>query len=1224
MKYLVFTLLFFAQIVAAQQTPFTCGVSDDDISPETIATMKNLTNLINERKQRVKAIDDFYICRVAVDIDYATFNKYKGDTLYIKNEVAEMIQKASKIYEKEISTKLVLVNVNFWKEQAKDPYYNISDIFQMLDKLRSSYSSSPLSRIAADVVMFLPSTGFTGAGGVASGKYNVSPWNGISTIAHEIGHNFGSPHTQSCNWPGGPIDYCYAVEGSCYTDALENLNGTIMSYCGRRFNTFHPLCIELMKTNSIARFLKISKILENITLPTTYSLNPSMFLQWKPINYAENYVIEISDDEQFGKVSFRDTTQKAAYILSQLERNQSYFLRIMPINRLGQGQWSNTMKITATTNFLAVPRLLSPQNNRINIDGNSLTFSFTPVDGASSYQLQYVSYSSGTTSYSFDAPSSTRSLTTNSLTLTLTAEAYAWRVRAMRGNEFGAWSEPFVFWTKPQQSSIDLINQSLNGYPLSFPINYFGNIGNNLQVTLKLFEESNLNILVQTKSWPLSVYANQSNYPYLLDNLKPNTNYLLRFEETNSDNNNIINMPTGIVRFVEKTFKTGAESKSSLLTYFNNGNTESLSRTLKKAVFTDDYVFVSSNEGLVRMKYDGKEGRLYNRTNTAGRISNTLLDIKTDSDGNLWVLSQISKRLAFSGVFPKTTYRLAKINPNTLQTIEQSDFYGANDASFTSFDANSKLLTSNSLVHSILKDSTKQVFSLPNSYSTSGNIQWAKTGFWQLLYNNSSQINEIVRFEQSSNKTTFFNRNNSRLSSSINQIFVDEQSNLWAIQNLSSQLLKYSESGGFEVIPNFNFSGTTRIIGSSKGVLYLFNISGLNREIYSYFEGNFKRIENIPHVSSSGSFDIDTKGNLWFWQADKLLRINPCGNIKTPILTVSNSQITPNEEVKLLAEGCTNVFWSWKTDGQTSQTLVAQNNNSLTIKPSQVVTYQAKCLDNGCSGDWSESKLINVLSLSITSLNSNKFCSNETIRLNPAITGKFSANNEFKAIIYNNTNRYLATVPSNNQLAIPQNIQNGKYWIKMQSTEPLVNSSDSVEVTIFKAPTAQITAINEMYLFDSTQVNITFSGTPPFKISYQGETLTSNLTTISRLFVSIEPRNYVFSISNLSDANCANGIINTRDIAVNVVVNPKFRNYWVQSFPNPVTENLNLHIYNKPGKELNYELYDMRGTLVLKDTLPIKSYLDKYSLDLSNYGAGVYFLKLNTGNRKEIRRIIKQ
>ncbi|MDZ4707736.1 MAG: CARDB domain-containing protein [Saprospiraceae bacterium] len=53
----------------------------------------------------------------------------------------------------------------------------------------------------------------------------------VNVITHEMGHNLGSPHTQSCTWPGGAIDNCANPEGTCAPGPRPIDGGTIMSYC---------------------------------------------------------------------------------------------------------------------------------------------------------------------------------------------------------------------------------------------------------------------------------------------------------------------------------------------------------------------------------------------------------------------------------------------------------------------------------------------------------------------------------------------------------------------------------------------------------------------------------------------------------------------------------------------------------------------------------------------------------------------------------------------------------------------------------------------------------------------------------------------------------------------------------------------------------------------------------------------------------------------------------
>ena len=77
----------------------------------------------------------------------------------------------------------------------------------------------------------------------------------VRVIAHEIGHNAGSPHTH-CYSP--PVDQCFNAQSGCYSGTPScppGGSGTLMSYChfsppngagcGSNLIEFHPTVVSL-------------------------------------------------------------------------------------------------------------------------------------------------------------------------------------------------------------------------------------------------------------------------------------------------------------------------------------------------------------------------------------------------------------------------------------------------------------------------------------------------------------------------------------------------------------------------------------------------------------------------------------------------------------------------------------------------------------------------------------------------------------------------------------------------------------------------------------------------------------------------------------------------------------------------------------------------------------------------------------------------------------------
>ena len=194
---------------------------------------------------------------IAIETDWEFTQVFDGDTEASSAYATILIGAASEIYSRDVFTTLKIVFLRVWAEN-NDPWNN-GGFGEFID-----FWNENMQDVQRDVAHFL--SGHPGGGGVAflpgvcqegfdygysSGMNGFFPyplehnndqnWD-IIVVCHELGHNFGSPHTHDYD---PPIDGCGL--GEC-----ENAeNGTLMSYCGQcpgdlanyRLE-FHPIVIE--------------------------------------------------------------------------------------------------------------------------------------------------------------------------------------------------------------------------------------------------------------------------------------------------------------------------------------------------------------------------------------------------------------------------------------------------------------------------------------------------------------------------------------------------------------------------------------------------------------------------------------------------------------------------------------------------------------------------------------------------------------------------------------------------------------------------------------------------------------------------------------------------------------------------------------------------------------------------------------------------------------------
>jgi len=184
-------------------------------------------------------MDENNCVQMYVEVDNDLYNTF-GSTAATTNYVTGAFSQVAILYANE-SVNLTISEMIVWN--TNDPYTGPST-GNYLDQFRNNLNGNYNGDLAHLV-------GNSGGGGIAyvdvlcnsvygvgysaiNNTYNNLPtysWT-VNVLAHEIGHNLGSPHTHNCSWSGGAIDGCGPEAG--YSEGCDGPlpnSGTVMSYC---------------------------------------------------------------------------------------------------------------------------------------------------------------------------------------------------------------------------------------------------------------------------------------------------------------------------------------------------------------------------------------------------------------------------------------------------------------------------------------------------------------------------------------------------------------------------------------------------------------------------------------------------------------------------------------------------------------------------------------------------------------------------------------------------------------------------------------------------------------------------------------------------------------------------------------------------------------------------------------------------------------------------------
>lgn len=182
--------------------------------------------------------------RVAYETDYEFTQLFGGNPSASAGYVATLASSLTSIYQRDVNARLSANYLRLWIDPF-DPWTSTSTSAQ-LNEFRGHWDSFMLG-VGRDLAHFLSGRSLGGGiaylpGLCAGVGYGLSAnlagfyptplldnsgqnWD-IYVIAHELGHNFGAPHTHSYS---PPLDGCGLATPDC--SAADQDIGTIMSYC---------------------------------------------------------------------------------------------------------------------------------------------------------------------------------------------------------------------------------------------------------------------------------------------------------------------------------------------------------------------------------------------------------------------------------------------------------------------------------------------------------------------------------------------------------------------------------------------------------------------------------------------------------------------------------------------------------------------------------------------------------------------------------------------------------------------------------------------------------------------------------------------------------------------------------------------------------------------------------------------------------------------------------
>lgn len=315
----------------------------------------------------------------------------------------------------------------------------------------------------------------------------------------------------------------------------------------------------------------------------------------------------------------------------------------------------------------------------------------------------------------------------------------------------------------------------------------------------------------------------------------------------------------------------------------------------------------------------------------------------------------------------------------------------------------------------------------------------------------------------------------------------------------------------------------------------------------------------------------------------------------------------------------------------------ARNDTTISVLPRGNTSYQVISVVNGCGTGLPGNPAtitVRVPTVSTSNLSTTTLCAGTSLSVPFTTTGEFNSGNAFRiemVSVADTTKKYAASTSATGSpvtSSLPTTLPGGQYYVRIKADNPeigITGSNSPTLLTVRSLPTATLTGTQNIYEGVPANLTLTFGGDGPWTTTYADSLRSYSITATSSPYV-VEARPARTTTYRLVSVRntCGTGVLSGTAV-VSVLpllgVDDNSLDPLVKTYPVPTETiliiELNVSLTRNPAV---VTLTDLSGKPVLQQTTRNQ----RNEINLASQPSGLYFMRVQVGDRQTVRKIMKQ